>query len=133
MRLCDRSLRRRIADGVARYPNATNPWARRLLLGRECPGAAGLMPAPGVTWVHADVADHLNSVPAAWYDAVSLSNVLDGPPSAYVARLRDALRHAVRPGGPVVLRTFGDRSPLPGRPLADRSLLWGAVTQIDIS
>jgi S-adenosylmethionine:diacylglycerol 3-amino-3-carboxypropyl transferase len=132
----DVALRRRIGAGVSRYPNATNPWAWRLLLGRENPdagtGAAGPAPVAGVEWVHADVIEHLEQVPAGRYDAVTLSNVLDGPPPAYAARLRDALRHAVRPDGPVVLRTFHDRPPLAGRPLEDRSLLWGAVTRVAI-
>src|SRR6266545_3603338 len=69
----DRTLRRRIAAGVAQYPNATNPWAWRLLLGRECPGAVRPAPVSGVEWVHDDVVDHLRSVPAGWYDAVALS------------------------------------------------------------
>lgn len=126
----DAVLRRRLEAGLGRYPNATNPWAWRLLLGRDLPGAPPPAPAAGVTWVHADVADHLRVVPPGWYDAVTLSNVLDGPPPAFAARLLDAVRHGVRPGGPVVLRTFRDRSPLPGRPLADRSPLWGAVTHV---
>jgi SAM-dependent methyltransferase len=126
------TLRARIAAGVARYPNATNPWAWRLLLGRECPGVAGPVPVAGIEWIHADVAEHLRQVPAGWYDAATLSNVLDGPPPTYADRLREALRHAVRPGGPVILRTFRTRSPLAGRPLADRSLLWGTATQVEI-
>ena len=32
---------------------------------------------------------------------------------------------------PSVLRTFAGRVPLPGRPLPDRSLLWGAVTRLN--
>lgn len=132
-------FRQRIADCVARYPNATNPWAWRLLLGRERPGSAEPMPAAGaeptlaagIEWVHADVVEHLRQVPAGRYDAVSLSNVLDGPSPDFADRLREALHHAVRPGGPVVLRSFHDRPPLPGRPLADRCPLWGAVVAVE--
>lgn len=137
----DLVLRHRLADGLTRFPNATNPWAWRLLLGRECPQAppetAPERPrssqealVEGINWVHGDVAQHLLSVPRGWYDAATLSNVLDGPPPAFAAELRDALRHGVRPGGPVVLRTFRDTPPLPGDPLPDRSLLWGAVVRL---
>lgn len=126
----DLVLRRRLEAGLTRHPNATNPWAWRLLLGRELPGAAPEPPTGGVVWVHADVVAHLRSVPRGWYDAATLSNVLDGPPAAFAVELLDALRHGVRDGGPVVLRTFRDASPLPGDPLPDRSLLWGAVVRL---
>jgi S-adenosylmethionine:diacylglycerol 3-amino-3-carboxypropyl transferase len=130
----DLVLRQRLATGLTSHPNATNPWAWRLLLGRECPAAAETgspgTPVDGIDWVHGDVAAHLRSVPSGWYDAATLSNVLDGPPAAFADELRDALRHGVRAGGPVVLRTFGATSPLPGDPLPDRSLLWGAVVRL---
>ncbi|WP_327010886.1 BtaA family protein [Dactylosporangium sp. NBC_01737] len=126
----DLVLRRRLAAGLSRHPNATNPWAWRLLLGRECPDAHDETPVGGVEWVHDDVVEHLRSVPRGWYDAATLSNVLDGPPPAFADDLRDALRHGVRPGGPVVLRTFSDTPQLPGAPLPDRSLLWGAVVRL---
>ncbi|GAA5190486.1 hypothetical protein GCM10023322_45720 [Rugosimonospora acidiphila] len=128
-------LRRRIEATVGRYPNATNPWVWRLLLGREGPGpATATAAAPGadIEWVHADVIEHLERAPAGGYDAVTLSNVLDGPPPAFTERLRAALRHALRPGGPVVVRSFRDRPPLAGRALPDRSVLWGSVTDVAI-
>jgi S-adenosylmethionine:diacylglycerol 3-amino-3-carboxypropyl transferase len=142
----DATLRRRIEACVARYPNASNPWIWRLLAGRQRPDetvagpvdgggpAAATTPAPvtGVEWVHADVVTHLEQVDAGRYDAVTLSNILDGPTPAYADRLRDALRHAVRPGGPVIVRSFHDRPPLPGRPLDERCPLWGAVTEVTI-
>jgi hypothetical protein len=127
----DLALRRRLATGLTSHPNATNPWAWRLLLGRECPSAPPETPVTDpVDWVHDDVVKHLWSVPRGWYDAATLSNVLDGPPPAFAAALRDALHHGVRAGGPVVLRTFRDTPPLPGDPLPDRSLLWGAVVRL---
>jgi S-adenosylmethionine:diacylglycerol 3-amino-3-carboxypropyl transferase len=139
----DVALRRRIGACAARYPNASNPWIWRLLLGREQdtenrrpddrrPAGTGPASADGTTWVHADVITHLEQAPAGSYDAVTLSNVLDGPASAYATRLHAALRHAVRPGGTVVLRTFHDRPPLAGRLLEDRSVLWGAVVQVAV-
>jgi S-adenosylmethionine:diacylglycerol 3-amino-3-carboxypropyl transferase len=125
-------LRDRLVAAVGRHANARNPWAWRLLLGRECPGVAPEPLVAGVRWVHDDVAAHLRSVPRGWYDAATLSNVLDGPPGPFAAELSAALRHGVRPGGPVVLRTFRERSPLPGPPLPDRSLLWGAVVNVEL-
>jgi hypothetical protein len=119
----DAVLRRRLAAGLARYPNATNPWAWRLLLGRDRPGPPDPPPVPPVRWVRADVVDHLHDVPEGWYGAATLSNVLDGAPPGTPARLAGALRHGVR--GPVVLRSLTPHPPLPGRPLPDRSLLWG--------
>jgi hypothetical protein len=89
-------------------------------------------PCPGIDWVPADVLAHLETVPPGSYDAVTLSNVLDGAAPAYVARLRAALERAVRPGGVAVLRSFAARPPLPGTPLPDRSLLWGSVTSVHI-
>jgi S-adenosylmethionine:diacylglycerol 3-amino-3-carboxypropyl transferase len=142
----DVALRQRIGACAARYPNATNPWIWRLLLGRgqpddghaapdiraQRPAGTGPASSGGITWVHADVIAHLEQAAAGYYDAVTLSNVLDGPASAYADRLHAALRHAVRPGGAVVLRTFHHRSPLAGRPLEDRSVLWGAVVEVAV-
>ncbi|MET7421991.1 methyltransferase domain-containing protein [Dactylosporangium sp. NPDC005555] len=122
----DLVLRRRLEAGLTSHPNATNPWAWRLLLG----GSTDETPVEGIEWVHADVVEHLRSVPRGWYDAVTLSNVLDGPPPEFAGALAAALAHGVRPGGPVVLRTFRDTPPLPGDPLPDRSPLWGAVVRL---
>lgn len=115
----DAILRRRVADALGSYPNASNQWARQLFLGAY----PDPLPVADVDWVCADVVDHLASVPAGWYGAASLSNILDGPP---LDGLAAALRRAVH--GPVVIRTFGDRSPLPGRRIPDRALLWGSAT-----
>ncbi|MGW7001886.1 DUF3419 family protein [Streptomyces sp. NPDC054933] len=114
----DAELRHRIAGTVARQPNADNPLLRLLLLG-EAPDP---VPVPGVWFVHAEVAEHLESVTPGSYDAVTLSNVLDGPGSSYARRLRAAVERAVRPGGIAVLRSLRG----PG-PTGDRCPLWGTV------
>jgi SAM-dependent methyltransferase len=129
----DTVLRARLARGFARHPNADNPWAWRLLLGRELPGAGRVgheLPGggPPVRLLHGDVLEHLERSPAAAYDAVTLSNVLDGPDPAFARRLRAAVRHAVRPGGIAVLRSIREPGPAgPGAAAEDRCPLWGVV------
>ncbi|WP_395298080.1 DUF3419 family protein [Kitasatospora hibisci] len=138
----DAVLRARLARGFARHPNAANPWAWRLLLGRELPGTD--LPAPGqevdvagavpiVRLLLADVVEHLERSPAGHYDAVTLSNVLDGPGPAFARRLRAAVRRAVRPGGVAVLRSIREPGPAgPGAAAEDRSLLWGVVRVVHL-
>ncbi|MEU9075122.1 DUF3419 family protein [Kitasatospora sp. NPDC048538] len=144
----DTVLRARLARGFARHPNADNPWAWRLLLGRELPVGgplvagppAGELPvgappghdqgggAPPVRLLRGDVLGHLERSPVGSYDAVTLSNVLDGPDQAFARRLRAAVRHAVRPGGVAVLRSIREPGPAgPGAAAEDRCPLWGVV------
>ncbi|MEU8585758.1 hypothetical protein AB0C59_01910 [Streptomyces sp. NPDC048664] len=121
----DEVLRHRIERTVVRHPNATNPWLSRLLTGEDPPGSPPPY-APHVRLVHDDVAAVLERARPGSYDAVTLSNVLDGPGRAYARRLRAAVRHAVRPGGTVVLRSAREPGPAgPGWAAEDRSVLWG--------
>ncbi len=115
----DAVLRQRLAGTVARHPNTDNPLLRLLLVGRV-PDPA---PVVGVRFVHTEVAEHLESVIPGSYDAVTLSNVLDGPGGSYARRLRAAVERAVRPGGVAVLRSFRGS----GQPTDDRCPLWGTV------
>jgi hypothetical protein len=127
----DTLLLRRIGAGLARYPNADNPWAWRLLLGHDPPdNPPHRQPTPPVRWVHGDVLTHLHRTPAGWYGAATLSNILDGAPPGAAPHLAAALRHAVH--GPVLLRTLGHRPPLPGQPIPERALLWGAAILLDL-
>ncbi|WAL75915.1 DUF3419 family protein [Kitasatospora sp. YST-16] len=125
----DEVLLHRIARTVARHPNAANDWAWRLLLGRERPGAAEAVAGPGrVRLVQGEVVEHLERCAAGSYDAVTLSNVVDGPGPHFARRLRAAVEHAVRPGGTTVVRSL--REPGPGgagRAAEDRSMIWGVV------
>ncbi|MFJ5884742.1 DUF3419 family protein [Kitasatospora cineracea] len=141
----DEVLLRRIARTVARHPNAANDWAWRLLLGRERPGAAaapvtttvgvtvgvavGVAAGPGrVRLVRGEVVGHLERCAAGSYDAVTLSNVVDGPGPDFARRLRAAVEHAVRPGGTAVVRSLREPGPGgPGRAAEDRSMIWGVV------
>ncbi|WP_051944519.1 hypothetical protein [Streptacidiphilus rugosus] len=124
-------LRRRIERTVSRHPNSANPWAWRLLAGTEPQGTAGGgLPAAGarVRLVLGDVVEHLERAPRGAYDAVTLSNVVDGPGPAFARRLRAAVDHAVRPGGVAVLRSVRRPGPAgPGSAADDRSMLWGVV------
>ncbi|CAL9450345.1 hypothetical protein SUDANB121_02443 [Nocardiopsis dassonvillei] len=125
----DAALRSRTARVVARHPNNDNPLLAALLAGRPAdPPAPALRPGP-VRWLAGDIAEHLESVPARTYDAVTLSNVLDGPGPAYRRRLRAAVERAVRPGGTAVLRSVGGT---PGSAAAERAAeercpLWGSL------
>lgn len=126
----DDILRARVARGLGRHGMRDNRFAWRLLSGEEQPGWR--LPdadADQVTWLVQDVAGHLESVPAGHYDALSLSNVLDGAPPEYGARLKVAVRHAVRPGGAVVLRSLAEPAPGDaGLAAEDAAMIWGSTT-----
>jgi len=107
------------------HPNRQNPFARLLLLG----DAEDTRRTDGVELVCADAAEYLESRPAGSFDGFALSNILDGAPAAYCARLRSAVRRAASAGAVIVIRSLseprtGVRENLAER---DRSPLWGVV------
>ncbi len=121
-------MRQRMERCFARHPNATNPYARALLLGE----LSDELPAPEakeIQSVHADAAAYLESQPASSFDGFALSNILDGADAAYALRLTAAVKHAAAPGAVSVLRSFGESAvALPtNRAADDRSMLWGVV------
>ncbi len=119
-------MRARMERCFTRHPNATNPYARALLLGDFPPAPA---PRQAVELVCADAAEYLEAAPTGTFDGFTLSNVLDGAPSAYRTRLLAAVRRAAKPGARLVLRSFGETPQPATRNVAaeDRSMLWGTV------
>ena len=125
-----RLLRSRLERGFATHPNATNPYAHRLLAGRDLPGEpAARRQAALLTVTAGDAAEYLESCPPARFDAFTLSNILDGAAPAYRERLLAAIEHAASPGAVAVVRSFAEPGDDDARRLAaaDRALLWGSV------
>ena len=124
-------LPRRIEQGMAVHGNAPNPWAQLLLTGRWPTPSAAATPRRAVGSLRlevADVATHLEGVPAGSYDGFALSNVLDGAPAGYRQRLMAAVDHAAAPGAVVVLRTLATGSVSEkAAAIRDRALLWGGL------
>jgi S-adenosylmethionine:diacylglycerol 3-amino-3-carboxypropyl transferase len=121
----DRILLRRLARGFATHPNRSNPYARLILLG-ETTAVDG--PAQ-LELVSADAAEYLESCPPQTFDAITLSNVLDGPEPGYAARLLEAVQRAAARGAVAVLRSFAE--PVDAEEDAwaarDRAFIWGRI------
>jgi S-adenosylmethionine:diacylglycerol 3-amino-3-carboxypropyl transferase len=118
-------MRARMERGFARHPNRGNPYARALFLGESPPPVA--VDARAITLAQGDAAEWLQAQPAGSFHGFTLSNVLDGAGEGYRERLLAAVRHAARPGAPVVLRSFAEPETASPLAAADRSLLWGIV------
>ena len=122
-------VRARMARCFARHPNATNPYARALLLGEGEPAAAAPDDAARIQLVCSDAASYLESCPPASFDGFTLSNILDGARAEYAERLDWAVRRAARKDAVVVRRSFGDPKPdaTSNEAERDRAMLWGIV------
>jgi S-adenosylmethionine:diacylglycerol 3-amino-3-carboxypropyl transferase len=123
-------VRGRLRRGWAAHPNRHNPYAWRLLAGLA--GEAKLTPAHPprrIAFACADAAGFLESIAPASFDALSLSNIVDGASLAYNERLRAAIRRAATPSAVAIIRSFAEPVASDHRNHAarDRSLLWGTV------
>ena len=121
-------IRARMERCFGTHPNATNPFARALLLG-ELSSEPVPPEAKAIKLAHSDAAQFLELASPASFDGFALSNILDGADDAYRERLYRAVSRAAAPGAMAVQRSFGEPGDaLPSNRAADdRSLLWGIV------
>ncbi len=122
-------LRARMERCFATHANATNPYARALLLGETVDRTTSPADAARIELVLADAASYLEASAPATFDGFTLSNILDGAEPSYRDRLLAAVRRAATPDAVAVLRSFRE----PTDPMVtnhaerDRAMLWGIV------
>jgi len=120
-------LRKRLERGFARHANASNPYARVLLLGETSEESRAK--AKDIEFVLGDAADFLERCAPASFEGFALSNILDGVEPSYRLRLSSAVRHAATADAVVVSRSFAEPSPAleTNQAARDRAMLWGVV------
>ena len=120
-------MRRRLEKGIARHPNASNPYIHALLLGTRIGSPRSV--ASNIEFVSGDAASVLERLPRASFSGFTLSNIVDGAAQTYRDRLIHAVRRAATPDALLILRSFAE----PAAPAdtnhaeRDRSMLWGVV------
>ena len=121
-------MRARLERCFAMHPNRTNVYARALLAG-EFTDTPHTPAADPIRFECADAADYLEQCAPESFAGFALSNILDGAPAEYRARLFAAVRRAATPDAVVVLRSIAEPAgPTPTNLAArDRSILWGIV------
>jgi S-adenosylmethionine:diacylglycerol 3-amino-3-carboxypropyl transferase len=121
-------LRDRMERCFARFPNASNPYARALLVGDAPAPEAQPRDAARIELVCTDAASYLESCAERSFGGFALSNILDGAEPSYRQRLFAALRRAATPDAVVVRRSFGEATENERNYAGlDRSMLWGVV------
>ncbi|HZS54577.1 MAG TPA: hypothetical protein VFA65_09255 [Bryobacteraceae bacterium] len=118
-------IRARFERAWRDHPNAGNPYAWRLLMGKG-PSMADPS-AHKIRFVCADAASYLETCKPESFDAFSLSNIADGASPSYKERLYRAVKRAAAPSAVVIARSIVElpiRNNLAAR---DRSILWGTV------
>lgn len=126
----DEAIRGRIGRALRKHAPGENPFAWRLLLGEDAPWHRQLAVDPAtIAWVEEPLLDHLERVPPASYDAITLSNVTDGADERWVRDLRKAALRAVVPGGAIIARSFATTmdDDAAKRARRDRAMLWGSI------
>lgn len=126
----DEAIRARIARALRKHAPSGNPYAWRLLLGEDLPGHAVPRVDPGaIDWVDEPLVEHLERVAPGAYDAISLSNVVDGADERWVRDLRKASVRAIVAGGPIIARSFATTmdDEAAKRARRDRAMLWGSI------
>ncbi len=126
----DEAIRGRIARALRKHAPAGNPYAWRLLLGEDLPGhRLPQVDTASIDWIDAPLLDHLERAAPGTYDAISLSNVVDGADERWVRDLRKAAIRAVAPGGPIIARSFATTmdDDAAKRARRDRAMLWGSI------
>lgn len=126
----DEAIRGRIGRALRKHAPSENPYAWRLLLGEDLPGHH--MPAIDsdvIRWAEEPLLDHLERAAPGSYDAISLSNVIDGADERWIRDLRKAAMRAVVPGGPIIARSFATTmdDDAAKRARRDRAMLWGSI------
>ncbi|HTD23029.1 MAG TPA: DUF3419 family protein [Terriglobales bacterium] len=113
------------------YPNRSNPYAWRLLLGTSAETSVKAINFENpIELICSDAASFLESCAPGTFDGFSLSNILDGAPVDYRTRLLRSVSKAGTVDSIMVLRSFSEPSNEDELSWAarDKSMLWGAVT-----
>jgi hypothetical protein len=126
-------IRARMLRCFSRHPNASNPYARKLLLGESEASETGAVEARRIQLVTSEAAAYLEGCAPGRFVGFSLSNILDGARPAFRDRLTRAVHRAAAPEAVVVARSYAE-PPLDmptNRAIDDRSMIWGSVEVCD--